>query len=225
MYYDDLKKTKPLSRAREKHLLKLAKHGNLKARNEILESNLKFVFDIAKKYTGRGVAISELISEGNMGLIYSIDKFDETKDVKFISYAVWWIRYSIIEAIKNKKQRSSVEVCEDDIMNKKFSTGATDDDESVTYMEASFSDALDSSNKEKRIKQNKVVRNLMEGLSEREAEIIVSYYGLNGADKMNLVEIGEMIGITSERVRQIKKNTLKKLRSKILMMDEEELLT
>ena len=77
VYYDDLKKYKPLTKAKERRLLKKCKKGNLKAKNEILEANLKFVFDVAKHYTGRGVSISDLISEGNLGLIKSIEKFDE----------------------------------------------------------------------------------------------------------------------------------------------------
>ena len=110
LYFDDLKKYKPLTKAKEKRLLKLSKKGNVKAKNEILESNLKFVFDVAKHYTGRGLSISELISEGNRGLVKAIDKFDEAKDVKFISYAVWWIRQSMFEAIKKKKLLSLVEL-------------------------------------------------------------------------------------------------------------------
>ena len=110
VYYDDLKKYKPLTRAKEKRLLKKCKKGNLKAKNEIIESNLRFVFDIAKRYTGRGVSISELISDGNMGLLRAIDKFDETKDVKFISYAVWWIRQAMLESIKKKNLFSFVEM-------------------------------------------------------------------------------------------------------------------
>jgi RNA polymerase primary sigma factor len=102
-YYDELKKYKPLSRARERRLLKLCKRGDEKAKNELLEANLKFVFDIAKRYTGRGISIGELISEGNMGLIKAVDKFDESQDVKFISYAVWWIRHSMLDAIRKSK--------------------------------------------------------------------------------------------------------------------------
>ena len=100
VYFEELKRYKPLTKAKERRLLKKCKKGNLKAKNEILESNLRFVFDIAKHYTGRGVSISELISDGNVGLLRAIDKFDETKDVKFISYAVWWIKQAMLESIK-----------------------------------------------------------------------------------------------------------------------------
>ena len=76
IYYEELRKYKPLTKSKERRLLKKCKKGNIKAKNEILESNLKFVFDVAKHYTGRGLSILELISEGNMGLLRAIDKFD-----------------------------------------------------------------------------------------------------------------------------------------------------
>ena len=89
-YYDELKKYKPISREKEKELLIKAKNGDLNAQNEILTSNLRFVFNIAKRYKGNGAAISDLISEGNLGLVKAIQKFDPEKDVKFISYA-WFV--------------------------------------------------------------------------------------------------------------------------------------
>ena len=101
-YYESLKKCKPVSREEERRLVKLAKQGDILAKNKILESNLRFVFNVAKNYRGCGISINELISEGNMGLIKAIDKFDESKDVKFISYAVWWIRQGIQAYIKTK---------------------------------------------------------------------------------------------------------------------------
>ena len=139
IYYDDLKKYKPLTKAKEKRLLKLSRKGNLKAKNEILESNLKFVFDIAKHYTGRGLSISELISEGNMGLMRAIEKFDEEKDIKFISYAVWWIRQAMLEAIKKKRLLTMVEIdpteSNDTIFERKI---ADDEDENVSLYKKSF---------------------------------------------------------------------------------------
>ena len=118
LYYDDLKKYKPITKAKEKRLLKLTRKGNLRAKNELLEANLKFVFDIAKHYSGRGLSMSELISEGNMGLIRAVDKFDEEKDVKFISYAVWWIKQGILEAIKKKNAISFVDINKNDTNDK-----------------------------------------------------------------------------------------------------------
>ena len=87
-YYNDLKKCKPISRQRESELILRAKNGDLKAQNTILEANLRFVFNVAAKYKGNGVPLSDIISEGNLGLIKAIEKFDPSKNVKFISYDV-----------------------------------------------------------------------------------------------------------------------------------------
>ena len=127
-YYDDLKKYKPLTKSKEKHLLRLCRNGNTKAKNELLEANLKFVFDIAKHYTGRGISISDLISEGNMGLLRAVDKFDESKDVKFISYAVWWIRQAMLEAINKKKRLIMVEIDPTKPNDEVFERNVSDDE-------------------------------------------------------------------------------------------------
>jgi len=228
LYFDDLKKYKPLTKAKEKRLLKLSKKGNVKAKNEILESNLKFVFDVAKHYTGRGLSISELISEGNMGLVKAIDKFDETKDVKFISYAVWWIRQSMLEAIKKKKLLSLVELdsteSNDTIFERKVSD---DEDEYVDRMnDVKFSNENEEYKKELGENQKEVIEKLLTSLNGREKDIIESYYGLNNQKELTLFEIGKKYKLSSERVRQIKKQGLRKLRSSMMMYDDmEELLS
>ena len=175
-YYDDLKKYKPLTKAKEKRLLKLIKRGDLKAKNELLEANLKFVFDIAKHYTGRGLSISDLISEGNMGLLRAIDKFDETKDVKFISYAVWWIRQAMMEAIKKKKMLTMVEIDPNQSNDVIFERSVSDDeDEVLGRNDTSFSDEKEEQKRELSHTQKEVVENLLCSLNKREKEIIESY--------------------------------------------------
>lgn len=224
IYYNDLKSTKPMTRAKEKRLLRQSKRGNIKARNEILESNLKFVFDLAKKYTGRGVPISDLISEGNMGLIYAIEKFDEEKDVKFISYAVWWIRHAMLDTIKKKKMVSSVEIDRNDFYCNSYENTADSEDEHVSCGDSSFSDAIENKRREVYDNQSRTVSGIMSGLTRRETAVMNYYYGLNGSEKLNLIEIGKKMGISSERVRQIKKQCLKKMRSNaMLLKDTDEL--
>jgi RNA polymerase primary sigma factor len=228
LYFDDLKKYKPLTKAKEKRLLKLSKKGNVNAKNEILESNLKFVFDVAKHYTGRGLSISELISEGNMGLVKAIDKFDEAKDVKFISYAVWWIRQSMLEAIKKKKLLSLVELdsteSNDTIFERKVSD---DEDEYVDRMnDVKYSNETEEYKKELGENQKEVIEKLLTSLNGREKEIIESYYGLNNQKELTLFEIGKKYKLSSERVRQIKLTAIRKLRSSMMMYDDmEELLS
>jgi RNA polymerase primary sigma factor len=222
VYYDDLKKYKPLTKAKERRLLKKCKKGNLKAKNEILEANLRFVFDIAKHYTGRGVPISELISDGNMGLLRAIEKFDESKDVKFISYAVWWIRQAMLESIKKRNAINFVEIepntDNDASMDKKL----IEDDEDDVSFDNDLSNENDEKSKEINENQKNVVKSIIKTLSDRERDIIENYYGLNDKKELTLTEIGKKYNLSSERVRQIKLVSLRKLRSKILLYDELE---
>jgi len=222
MYYDELKKYKPLTKAKEKRLLRLSRNGNIAAKNKLLEANLKFVFDIAKHYTGRGLPISDLISEGNMGLLKAIDKFDESRDVKFISYAVWWIKQSITDAIRRNKLISTVEIdpmqSNDAVMEKSV---ADEEDEKIGgARDTSFS----NESEERRIELNKLqsdtIEELLKVLSKREREIIESYYGLGMNEELTLLEIGKKFNLSSERVRQIKCSSLKKLRTRILLLDD-----
>lgn len=224
VYYDDLKKYKPLTKAKERRLLKRCKKGNLKAKNEILEANLRFVFDIAKHYTGRGVPISELISDGNMGLLKAIEKFDESKDVKFISYAVWWIRQAMLESIKRRNAINFVEIepntDNDSSMDKKL----IEDDEDDTYFNNDFSNENDEKESEIKIGQKNIVIKLLNVLDERERDVIESYYGINDKKELTLTDIGKKYNLSSERVRQIKKKGLMKLRTKMLLLNYSDYL-
>lgn len=222
VYYDDLKKYKPLTKAKEKRLLKKCKKGNLKAKNEILEANLRFVFDIAKHYTGRGVPISELISDGNIGLLRAIEKFDESKDVKFISYAVWWIRQAMLESIKRRNAINFVEIepntDNDSSMDKKL----IEDDEDDVSFNNDFSNENDEKSIEVSENQRNIITNLIGTLSDRERDIVENYYGINDKKELTLTDIGKKYNLSSERVRQIKLNAIRKLRSKILLYDDLE---
>ncbi|MBO6256283.1 MAG: sigma-70 family RNA polymerase sigma factor [Bacteroidaceae bacterium] len=222
VYYDDLKNTKPLTRVKEKRLLRLSKRGDTKARNELLEANLKFVFDVAKRYSGRGVPMGDLISEGNLGLIKAIEKFDESNDVKFISYAVWWIRHSMLDAIQKRKLTESVElesgVSNDNVFAAKLADD--EDDEVDGYNPSPFEDEGDT--RDKMNKQNALINKMFSSLNQREMNVISHYFGIDGNKKMNLIEIGEELGITSERVRQIKGSAIKKMRSNALLFDNVE---
>ena len=222
VYYDDLKKYKPLTKAKEKRLLKKCKKGNLKAKNEILEANLRFVFDIAKHYTGRGVPISELISDGNIGLLRAIEKFDESKDVKFISYAVWWIRQAMLESIKRRNAINFVEIepntDNDSSMDKKL----IEDDEDDVSFNNDFSNENDEKSIEVSENQCNIITSLTGTLSDRQRDIVENYHGINDKKELTLTDIGKKYNLSSERVRQIKLNAIRKLRSKILLYDDLE---
>ena len=222
-YYDELKKYKPLSKIKERRLLKQCKRGDEKAKNELLEANLKFVFDIAKRYTGRGVSIGELISEGNMGLIKAVDKFDETQDVKFISYAVWWIKHSMLDAIKRNKLISYVELNHEDGNDSTIERKVTDDeDEMISSDDVMYSNEHEEKRRETNEEQKKVVSSLLSVLTPREKFVIENYYGVNNKNELTLIEIGAELKLSSERVRQIKEKGMRKLRSKAMLFNNIE---
>jgi RNA polymerase primary sigma factor len=98
-YLRDIRKYKPLSREEEAEVLRRAKAGERAANEKLISANLLFVVSVANQYANRGLPLSDLIAEGNIGLINAVQKFDETRNLKFISYAVWWIRQAILKAL------------------------------------------------------------------------------------------------------------------------------
>lgn len=104
MYMKELNKLPLISHEEEVELFKKIKKGDLRARNKMIESNLRFVVKIAKKYQNQGLPLADLIDEGNIGLITALEKYDVDKGYHFISYAVWWIRQSIMKAINEKSR-------------------------------------------------------------------------------------------------------------------------
>ena len=103
-YLKDINPKPMITPEREVELSNRIKSGSLRAKNELVEANLRFVVSVAKQYVGRGLDISDLVSEGNIGLIKAAEKFDATKGVKFISYAVWWIRQSILQSLADNSR-------------------------------------------------------------------------------------------------------------------------
>lgn len=219
IYYNELKKYNHLSKEEEKELISKCRNGDIDARNRLLEANLKFVFDVAKRYTGRGVAISDLISEGNMGLMKAYEKFDEEKDVKFISYAVWWIKQSISECIKRNTLRRLNEINKEEETTHIVEKSDDEEDDSVTAYEMTYSDESDRRSNEIENEQKTSVSILLSHLNNRERQVIEYYYGINDNKELTLFEIGKEMHLSSERVRQIKVTAMKKLRSYVLIDD------
>ena len=206
-YCHELKQYNTISRESEISLIKKAKNNDIVAKNKLITANLRFVFDVAKNYKGYGASLDDLISEGNMGLMKAIDKFDESKDVKFISYAVWWIRQSIQDFIKKKNIRDSIEKLE-------YESIRSNND---AYDILPKYDIEDSESF--KLKQKKIIEKLLVKLDKRARFIIMSYYGLNDKE-MTLEEIGKILKISKERVRKIKEKNLRILKSEILMTHE-----
>lgn len=216
-YYNELKKYKPLTKIEERKLCKRFKTKNdIIARDKLITSNLKFVVDVAKNYKGHGLAFADLVAEGNMGLLKALDKFDYKKDVKFISYGVWWIKQYIREAINKKKMLPSDELPTD------FDKPINDDEIDIKD-ECINNTFIDNSKKSYDEDEVQIVNDLLQVLNPRECEIIKSYFGLN-SDEMTLEEIGQKYKLTKERVRQIKEKALTKLRSNMLLIEDKYLL-
>jgi len=220
-YYDELKRYKPISRNKERELILRAKIGDIEAQNEILTSNLRFVFNVASRYKGNGASMSDLISEGNLGLIKAIQKFDPNKNVKFISYAVWWIRNAMQEFIKKRQTCLNIEKDEEELNRPVMVTSFhfDEEDERVVKKEVVMSNEEEEEKREIQKKQGIIINKILSILSDRERYIVEDYYGIDGKKEKNLEEIGKVLGITKERVRQIKQVSLNKLRSEILLIE------
>jgi RNA polymerase primary sigma factor len=229
--------------------------GDEDALDKLVRSNLRFVVSVAKKYQNQGVSLADLINEGNLGLIRAAHKFDETKGIKFISYAVWWIRQSILQALAEQSRivrvplnragtlhriarRSSVllqelgreptpqEIAEGmdiemsevqktlSISQNHVSLDAPmtpgEDNRLIDYLADSQTRGPDAETFEHALSQS--IEEVLTTLKEREATILRLYFGLDTPEPMTLEEIGATLGITRERVRQIKEKALSRLR-------------
>jgi RNA polymerase primary sigma factor len=241
-YFKELKESELLTIEEEVNLATRINEGDEDAVETLIKSNLKFVVSIAKEYQGLGLPLPDLISDGNVGLIKAAKKFDVTRGVKFISYAVWWIRQSVMQSLNensriirlptnviNKLGQLNKQALEyEDIM-----TGAAVIDEQyptcvslnepIRNSKSDISEMIDFVSEEPTddfgifdIEINKLRKTINDTLSildKRERGIIECYYGLNReCEPMTLESIGDKYGLTKERIRQIKEKAIRRLR-------------
>ena len=255
-YLTDIGKIALLSAEEEAELARRIREGDQEALDKLTRANLRFVVSVAKQYQNQGLSLPDLINEGNVGLMKAARRFDETKGFKFISYAVWWIRQSILQAIveysrivrlplnkvgsyhkingafrsfvqkferepTNEELAELLDITPKDVANVlKGNTRHVSVDAPVSSEEGSATmldfitsgeeDLPDNQLMEQSLKEE--VQQGLSILSPREVEVLSTYYGLNGYKALTLEEIGELYGLTRERVRQIKERAIRRLR-------------
>ena len=244
-----------LTAAQEIELGKRAQVGEEQAIAELVRANLRFVISVAKKYQNRGVSLSDLIQEGNVGLVTAARKFDPDQGVKFISYAVWWIRQAILSALANQGRAVRVPLTRASDLAKIFrererlkqelrrdpspqelseATGLSPEiveslqtlNAAEIRLDAPIGDSDDSQLMDRFIAEEAIVtedeveeRLLSERveralgtLQPRDAKVLKLYFGLEGGREHTLEEIGDILGVTRERIRQLRDRALKRLR-------------
>ncbi len=254
-YLQEIGKVDLLKPEEEVDLAIKIKRGDKIALEKLTKANLRFVVSVAKQYQNQGLSLGDLINEGNLGLIKAAKRFDETRGFKFISYAVWWIRQSILQALAEQSRIVRLPLNRVGALNKigkaysnleqefEREPNATELATELGMDIAEIADALKVAGRHVSMdapfvqgEDNRlidVLKNdqqptpdqtlMMESLkseidralstlSEREAEVIKLYFGLNEEHSLTLEEIGEKFNLTRERVRQIKEKAIRRLR-------------
>lgn len=208
-YLKSLSKYKSLTKSEERIFLEDYKfNNNIDARNTVILCNLKYACSIANDYRGKGVDFSDLIAEANDGLMEAIEKFDINQDIKFITYARWWILQRVLSRINDKYKHNTYE-----IPSEKDKQESDDSDQPLTnYNEYDCLIVDDIDKEQNSVDKKYYLHNLLDLLNDRERDIIVRYYGIDG-EKENLYEISENYKLSSERIRQIMEGAFKKIRS------------
>jgi len=257
-YFNEISKVQLLTPDEEVDLARRIKQGDQAALEKLVKANLRFVVSVAKQYHHSKVPLNDLINDGNVGLIKAARMFDETKGFKFISYAVWWIRQSIMESLANHSRIVRIPANKigelskinhaTSTMEQKFEREPTSEEladflgikpEDIksannasirqSSLDAPFDEGEDGtlldllSNPDAQLADEALgnqgslaieLNRLMSTLTEREQEVIRQFFGIGYEYNRSLEDIAEEIGLTRERVRQVKESALRKLRSR-----------
>jgi len=261
-YFNEISKVDLLTPEEEVELAKRIKQGDTAALEKLTKANLRFVVSVAKQYQNRNLSLNDLINEGNLGLLKAAQKFDETRGFKFISYAVWWIRQSIMQALAEQSRIVRLPLNKTGALskiNKAFAeleqkyereptpeelatilemdsteitgtlnAGARQVSVDAPFQEGESNSLLDvmenrniDSTDESMVYQDSLrieTERALASLSERERQVIKMSFGIGGDHPLSLEQIGEILDLTRERVRQIKDKAIKKLRSSATLL-------
>jgi RNA polymerase primary sigma factor len=254
-YLRDVSRHELITPDREKVLGARAQKGDEEAIQELARANLRFVISVAKKYQNRGVSLTDLIQEGNVGLVTAARKFDPEQGVKFISYAVWWIRQAILASLANHGRAVRVPLNrasdlarifreKERLKQEKGREPTTEELAQATdltpelveslqtlnaaeiRLDAPIGDSEDSQLVERFITEEaaepeievesrlltEAITDALSTLEARDAKVLRLYFGLEGEREHTLEEIGNMLGVTRERIRQLRDRALRRLR-------------
>jgi len=257
-YLNEIRRYPLVTRAEEAELAVRIRAGDAAALERLVCGNLRFVVTIARKYQNHGVPLADLINEGNLGLLNAAERFDESKGVKFISYAVWWIRQAILQSLADSGHTVRVPLSrasviqrigrESQLLRQELGreptrcelasqlhlssesldntmplaraylsldapAGATDESPLLDYVVDDSSPSPDAAIFNSGLCEN--VDAAMRNLRDREARVLRLYFGFDNDSQLTLEEIGHRLGITRERVRQIKERGLERIRRSV----------
>src|SRR6266540_1987665 len=222
LYLREIGKVRLLTADREVYLAKRIERGDMAAKTQMIEANLRLVVSIAKSYLGRGLSFLDLIQEGSLGLIRAVEKFDYRKGFKFSTYATWWIRQAVTRAIADKARTIRIPVHMVEKLNKVVHIERQlvqrlgrepDPEEIAAELEITHEEVRDILRMAQVPLRREDIQRALDALPERERAVIELRFGLTGEQPCTLEEVGKAFGVTRERIRQIENNTLKKLES------------
>jgi RNA polymerase primary sigma factor len=238
-YTRDILRYPLLSGEEEKLLIEQYQNGNKKAGERLLLSNLRFVLFVGRQLEKKSpLPFEDLVAEGNVGLLEALERFDTSRGVKFITYAVWWVRQAMVQAIqekgrtvrlpahqfsrfrKIKKEDHGEDVQEESVKETiAFIHGGTisldrsmGDGEPITLLDTLRWNGTKPDDEYSDDQRNQKIDEIFMEFSDREVDILCKYFGLRGEEEMTLEEIGNVFSISKERVRQIKEKVLEKIR-------------
>jgi RNA polymerase nonessential primary-like sigma factor len=223
LYLNEIGASPLLTAEEEVKYSRLAQQGDEEARKHMIESNLRLVVKIARRYMNRGLAFLDLIEEGNLGLIRAVEKFDPERGFRFSTYGTWWIRQTIERAIMNQTRTKIAELLNKPIENVERMLGlnervASTDSSMLSDSGKTLLDTIADKNtpdptdtlQEEGVHSN--IEDCLSRLSDKQREVVERRFGLHGHSVSTLEQVGQEIGVTRERVRQIQMDALKKLK-------------